>query len=224
MKHIKLFEDFTEQTDNTASSASSSAMNYLESDTLKNKTTVSKAMQTKAKGAAKPPGNVLAEYTKDIKNLISTQLTGKTYKIPSYGAVKPASFKFGGYQDVLWSAVGEDSGAGLAVEATRVEKSKVDSGVIKCSVFLDVFYDLENLRFNFYNPSIDKSPEDVKKIIKLGPENFGGYSQLYKMVGTNIDFENGPARFTMQQMVAVDPNWSIFFGKLADIASKYATK
>lgn len=217
MKHLKLFEAFAEQTQ-------SSALNYQESKTLKSKMSVSKAMETKAKGEAKPDRNVLMEYTKDIKNLISTELTGKTYRVPSYGMVKPASFKFGAYQDVMWSGVGEESGAGLAVEATRLEKSKVDSGVIKCSFFLDVFYDLDSLRFNFYNPSIDKSPEDVKKIIKLGPENFGGYSHLYKMVGNEIDFENSPARFTMQQMVAVDPKWSVFFGKLADIASKYATK
>lgn len=217
MKHLKLFEAFTEQTQ-------SSALNYQEANTLKSKTTVSKAMEVKTKNAPKPAKDVLVEYTRDIKNLIATELTGKTYKIPSYGMVKPASFKFGQYQDIFWSAVGEKSGAGLVVEATRLEKSKVDSGSVKCSVFLDVFYDLENLRFNFYNPFIDKSQEDVKNMIKLGPENFGGYSNLYKMVGNEIDFENSPARFTMQQMVAVDSKWSVFFGKLADIAAKYATK
>jgi len=224
MKHIKLFEAFTGQERDTENSAVSAALNYLESKTLKSKTSISKAIEMKAKGAQKPQGNVLAQYTKDIKNLIATELTGKTYKVPSYGMVKPASFKFGQYQDVLWSAVGDDSGAGLAVEATRLEKSKVDSGAIKCSFFLDVFYDLENLRFNFYNPSLDKSPNDVKGMIKLGPENFGGYTHMYKMVGNEIDFENSPTRFTMQQLVTADPRWSVFFGKLADIAAKYATK
>ncbi len=225
MKHIKLFEDFSQQTGGgAASSALSAAMNYLETKDLKNKTTISKAVQVKAKGAQRPSEKVLAEYTKDIKNLITTQLTGKIYKIPGYGMVNPASFKFGAYQDVMWSGVGEDSGAGLAVEATRIEKSKVDSGVVKCSFFLDVFYDLESLRFNFYSPFIDKSPEDVKKMIKLGPENFGGYAHIYKMVGKEIDFENSLSRYTMQQLSAVDPKWTVFFGKLADIASKYATK
>lgn len=217
MKHLKLFEAFTEQTE-------SAALNYLESKTLKNRTSISKAIDMKAKGAQKPVKDVLAEYNKDIKNLITTQLTGKTYKVPGYGMVKPASFKFGAFQDSMWSGVGEESGAGLAVEATRIEKSKLDSGSIKTSFFLDAFYDLENLRFYFYNPSLDNSVADVNKIIKLGPENFGGYAQIYKMVGNEIDFENGLTRWTMQQLVAADPKWAVFFGKLADIAAKYATK
>lgn len=223
MKHLKLFEAFTKTADTESSNSLTAALNYLESNDLKSKTTVAKAIEMKAKGAQRPSDKILAEYDKDIKNLIATELTGKTYKIPGYGMVNPASFKFGAFQDSMWSGVGEESGAGLAVEATRIEKSKVDTGLIKTSFFLDAFYDLESLRFNFYNPSLDKSVNDVNRLIKLGPENFGGYAHIYKMVGKEIDFEN-MSRWTMQQLVAADPKWSVFFGKLADIAAKYATK
>ena len=61
-------------------------------------------------------------------------------------------------------------------------------------------------------------------MIKLGPDNFGGYSFLYKKVGNQIDFENSPIRYTMQQLGEVDIKWGVLFGKLADIAAKYASK
>lgn len=217
MKYINLFEAFTQQ-------SQTSDANYLETNKIMKGVSVSKAIEAKSRGMLKPPTELLAKYTKDIKNLITTELTGKVYKVPGYGMVKPAAFKFGNYEDIYWGCVGDKSGAGLVVDATRTEKSKVDSGFPKCSFFIDAFYDLENLRFNFYSPFIDKSPEAVKGMVKLGPENFGGYSFLYKKVGNEIDFENSPTRYTMQELVAVDPKWSVLFGKLADIAARYATK
>lgn len=217
MRHLKLFEAFSEQ-------AQSSALNYLETNKLMKAISVSKAVEAKSRGMIKPQTDILTRYTKDIKDLITNDLTGKVYKVPGYGMINPASFKFGNYEDIYWGCVGDKSGAGLVVDATRTEKSKVDSGFPKCSFFIDVFYDIENLRSNFYNPFIDKSPVDVKNMIKLGPENFGGYSFLYKKVGNEIDFENSPTRYTMQQLGEADPKWTILFGKLADIAAKYSTK
>jgi hypothetical protein len=213
MKYINLFEAFTQET-----------QQYLETNKLIKGIPINKAVEAKSRGMIKPQNDILTRYIKDIKDLITSDLTGKVYKVPEYGMVKPAAFKFGEYEDVYWGCVGKKSGAGFVVDATRTEKAKAGTGFPKCSFFIDVFYDIENLRANFYNAYIDKSPQDVINMIKLGPDNFGGYSFLYKKVGNQIDFENSPIRYTMQQLGEVDIKWGVLFGKLADIAAKYASK
>lgn len=156
-------------------------------------------------------------YTQDTKNLVATY-AGKDLKIPSWGQIKPASFKLEKWADSSWSASGPRKGAGVWVYATRTQESKIDDRYYP-TVFIDVAvgYDSDALNFEWHSP-FDK----VKKPnLSVPTGGYNGFITVYKRNGEDFQMENSQY-YTMADLIKLDPNWKGFFQGLANIAKKYS--
>ena len=49
------------------------------------------------------------------------------------------------------------------------------------------------------------------------------YINIHKRIGSDLSLESTEEKFTMQELVALDPQWKVYFQGLCDIADKYGS-
>jgi hypothetical protein len=155
-------------------------------------------------------------YVQDTKNIV-TAYANKKFKVPSWGAIKPATFVFEKWADADWSSSGPRKGAGFWVYATRVEESRYDDRYYP-TVYIDVAvgYDQSALNFDWHSPF-----DRVKKPdLKVTPGSYNGFITIYKRNGEEFEMKSA-AYFTMDQLVKLDPSWKSLFQSIANVAKKY---
>ena len=63
-----------------------------------------------------------------------------------------------------------------------------------------------------------------KKAIKAGDKGYYGYVNIHKREGKDLDLKSAPEKFTMQELIALDPQWKAYFQGLCAIADKYGVQ
>jgi hypothetical protein len=157
------------------------------------------------------------EYIQETQKLISTYV-GKNLKIPSWGQVKPATFKIEKWADSSWSSSGPRKGAGVWVYAARIEESKYDDRYYP-TIFIDiaVSYDVKSLNFEWNSPF----NKDKKRDLTIPAGSYNGFIGVYKRDGEEFQMENN-SHYIMDDLIKLDPNWKGLFQGLANIAKKYS--
>jgi hypothetical protein len=207
MKHIKLFESYVFEAANAES---------LETSEISNGVDTAEYL-TSAKGESSDDRSSDKAYLADCKKFANS-LRGKVFKVPAYGMISKATFKFGDFADCAFGAKGESKGAGVWNDSTRVQESKLEKSYYPTTFIAGyVSKDKEWADFDF-NPS----SHGAKKALKPGDEGYYGYLNIHRREGKELDVKTSPEKFTMQELVAVDPQWKSYFKGLFDIAAKYA--
>lgn len=207
MEHIKLFEAYVFEAANSE---------FLESPQSEDSTTVADYLVT-VKGEDKNSKEKNAKYYEACKKF-SDSLSGKIMRIPKYGMVNKPTFKMEGFADCNFSTMIQTKGAGVWNYAKRKEVSQLESGYFP-EVFIAgaVTKDREYADFDF-----NADTDGVKK--QLGDQLLSGhycYLMVYKRIGKNIELKTGPEKFTLRELVSVDPQWKSYFQGLIDLASGF---
>jgi hypothetical protein len=158
-----------------------------------------------------------SSYEKDLKDLIM-EFSNKTFKVPEWGFTKPASFALEKYADDCWSITGPGKGAGFWAYSKRLEKGNYGGDYFP-EVFIQVIAgrDAKSLNFEWLTNENKKQP---LKILSTDPNSFNGFITIYKRVGDDFDYDT-EQKFSMEELVKIDPKWKEVFKKLIDLSRKY---
>jgi hypothetical protein len=205
MKHIKLFENYLFESANAE---------LLESPELLNGVDTQEYM-SKFKGEISGDRVKNEEYLADCKKF-GTSMNGKSLKVPNYGMVPKSTFKLGDFADCSFAIKAEGEGAGVWNTATRMEKSKIEDGYYPL-VFLAGYVTKDK---EFAESDFNSEMNGQKKPIKPDADGYYCYVNIHRRQGQDLDAKAIPEKFTMQELVTLDPQWKSYFKSLCEIASK----
>lgn len=205
MKRIKLFESYIFEAANAET---------LESPKMSNGVEVEEYL-AKTKGEESSDRDKNSEYFAECKKFASS-LVGKTMKVPNYGTVPKSTFKMEGFADCSFSIMTMSKGAGVWNTAVRKEESKLETGYFP-SVFVAGYVTKDK---KFADMEFNAEVNGPKKALNPGLSGYYCYLNVYKRNGSEIDLKSTPEKFSMQELVALDPQWKAYFQGLINISSK----
>jgi len=206
MKHIKLFENYLFEAANAEILESPKVVNGVDT----------KEYLAKVKGETAEDRNKNNDYLADCKKFAES-LKGKSLKVPNYGLVPKSTFKMEGFADCCFAIKAEGNGCGVWNNSTRIEESKLEKGYFPLA-FVAGYVTKDK---GFADMDFNADVNGQKKAIKAGDKGYYGYLNIHKRDGKDLDLKSAPEKFTMQELIALDPQWKAYFQGLCVIADKY---
>jgi hypothetical protein len=206
MKHIKLFENYLSESTNSEA---------LESPEMSNGVDTEEYL-VKAKGEKYKDRDNSSEYFMECKQFASS-LSGKSMKVPHYGMVSGSNFKFEGFADCCFAIATKGKGAGVWNNAIRREESKLSPKHFP-TVFVAGYVTKDK---GFADMDFRNTPN---KTLTPALSGYYCYINIHKRIGSDLSLESTEEKFTMQELVALDPQWKVYFQGLCDIADKYGSR
>jgi hypothetical protein len=206
MKHIKLFENYLFEAANAET---------LESPEIAKGVDV-EGYLTKVKGEEASDRDKDSEYFTACKQFAAS-FAGKSMKVPNFGMVPKSTFKFEGFADCCFSIMTMSKGAGVWNNAIRKEESKLETGYYP-TVFVAGYVTKDK---GFADMDFNAEVNGPKKALAPALSGYYCYLNVHKRIGKDIDMKPAPEKFSMQELVALDPQWKTYFQSLVDLAAKF---
>jgi hypothetical protein len=206
MKHIKLFENYLFEAANAET---------LESPEASKGVKVEEYL-AKVKGEETNDRDKNSEYFTACKQFAAS-FAGKSMKVPNYGMVPKSTFKFEGFADCCFAIMSMSKGAGVWNNALRKEESKLETGYFP-TVFVAGYATKDK---GFADMDFNAEVNGPKKTITPALSGYYCYLNIHKRTGKDIDMKATPEKFTMQELVALDPQWKGYFQNLINLAEKF---
>ena len=205
MKHIKLFENYLFEAANAEILESPNVVNGVDTEEY----------LTKVKAEEANDRDKKSEYFAACKQFASS-FAGKSMKVPNYGMIPKSTFRFEGFADCCFSIMGMSKGAGVWNNAIRKEESKIEDGYFP-TVFVAGYVTKDK---GFADMDFLNTPN---KTLTPALSGYYCYINIHKRIGSDLSLESTEEKFTMQELVALDPQWKVYFQGLCDIADKYGS-
>lgn len=206
MKRIKLFESYIFEAANAET---------LESPQITKGVEVEEYL-AKVKGEESSDRDKDSEYFAACKKFAAS-LVGKSMKVPNYGMVPKSTFKVEGFADCCFAIMSMAKGSGVWNNAVRKEESKLEKGYFP-QAFIAGYVTKDK---SFADMDFNSEINGPKKALTPALSGYYCYLTINKRVGKDIQLTSAPEKFSMQELVATDPQWKAYFQGLVDLASKF---
>ena len=206
MKHIKLFENYLFEAANAEILESPNVVNGVDTEEY----------LTKVKAEEANDRDKKSEYFAACKQFASS-FAGKSMKVPNYGMIPKSTFRFEGFADCCFSIMGMSKGAGVWNNAIRKEESKIEDGYFP-TVFVAGYVTKDK---GFADMDFNADVNGPKKALVPALSGYYCYLNIHKRIGKDIDMKPMPEKFSMQELVTLDPQWKGYFQNLINLASKF---
>jgi hypothetical protein len=206
MKHIKLFENYLLEAANAEILESPKMVNGVDTEEY----------LTKVKDEEANDRDKNSEYFAACKQF-SSSFAGKSMKVPNYGMIPESTFRFEGFADCDFSIMSMSKGASVWSNAIRKEESKYFDGYFP-TVFLAGSVTKDK---GFADMDFNADVNGPKKPLVPALSGYYCYLNIHKRIGKDIDMKSMPEKFSMQELVTLDPQWKGYFQNLINLASKF---
>jgi hypothetical protein len=206
MKHIKLFENYLFEAANAEILESPNVVNGVDTEEY----------LTKVKAEEANDRDKKSEYFAACKQFASS-FAGKSMKVPNYGMIPKSTFRFEGFADCCFSIMSMTKGAGVWSNAIRKEESKMEDGYFP-TVFVAGYVTKDK---GFADMDFNADVNGPKKALAPALSGYYCYLNIHKRIGKDIDMKPMPEKFSMQELVTLDPQWKGYFQNLINLASKF---
>lgn len=206
MKHIKLFENYLFEAANAET---------LESPEIAKGVEVEDYL-AKVKGEEAADRDKDSEYFAACKQFAAS-FTGKSMKVPNYGMIPKSTFKFEGFGDCCFSIMSMAKGSGVWNNAVRKEESKLEDNYFP-TVFIAGYATKDK---SFADMDFNAEVNGPKKALTPALSGYYCYLNVHKRIGKELDLRGTPEKFSMQELVALDPQWKGYFQSLVNLAIKF---
>jgi len=206
MKRIKLFESYIFEAANAETLESPEATKGVEVEDY----------LAKVKGEEASDRDKNSEYFAACKQFAAS-FAGKSLKVPNYGMVPKSTFKFEGFADCCFSIMSMAKGAGVWNNAVRKEESQLETGYFP-TAFIAGYVTKDK---SFADMDFNAEVNGPKKTITPALSGYYCYLNVHKRIGKDLDLKGNPEKFTMQELVALDPQWKGYFQNLVNLATKF---
>jgi hypothetical protein len=206
MKHIKLFENYLFEAANAEILESPNVVNGVDTEEY----------LTKVKAEEANDRDKKSEYFAACKQFASS-FAGKSMKVPNYGMIPKSTFRFEGFADCCFSIMSMSKGAGVWSNAIRKEESKMEDGYFP-TVFVAGYVTKDK---GFADMDFNADVNGPKKALAPALSGYYCYLNIHKRIGKDIDMKPMPEKFSMQELVTLDPQWKGYFQNLINLASKF---
>ena len=209
MEHIKLFENYIFEAANAETLESPGIAKGVDTEEY----------LAKVRGEEAKDRDKNSEYFAACKQF-ATSFVGKSMKVPNYGMIPKSTFRMEGFADCCFSIMSMAKGSGVWNNAVRKEESKLETGYFP-TAFVAGYVTKDK---GFADIDFNADINGQKKAIKAGDKGYYGYLNIHRREGKDLDLKSVPEKFTMQELIALDPQWKAYFQGLCAIADKYGVK
>jgi hypothetical protein len=138
-------------------------------------------------------------------------------KVPNYGMIPKSTFRMEGFADCCFSIMSMAKGSGVWNDAVRKEESKLEDGYFP-TVFVAGYVTKDK---GFADIDFNADINGPKKSLAPALSGYYCYLNIHKRIGKDIDMKPTPEKFSMQELVALDPQWKAYFQGLVNLATKF---
>ena len=206
MEHIKLFENYIFEAANAETLESPGIAKGVDTEEY----------LAKVRGEEAKDRDKNSEYFAACKQF-ATSFVGKSMKIPNYGMIPKSTFTMEGFADCCFSIMSMAKGSGVWNNAVRKEESKLETGYFP-TAFVAGYVTKDK---GFADIDFNADINGPKKALAPALSGYYCYLNIHKRIGKDIDMKPAPEKFSMQELVALDPQWKVYFQGLVNLATKF---